>query len=86
MSKRLTAIILMTTGLLGCEPKHPDLYLPVGYPANPDTASGRAIASPGALRPEIMKAEPTATRSRAQAPNPFSPNDRRRSSTAAHKH
>lgn len=83
---RLVAIILFTLGLLGCEPKHPDLRLPVGHPANPDAASGRALGAPGALRPEIMKAEPAATRPTAQAPNPFSPTDRRRKSAGSHKH
>ncbi len=85
MTKRLAAIILFTLGLLGCEPKHPELYLPVGHPANPDTAAGRAIGAPGALRPEIVRAEPSATRPIAQRPNPFSPTDRRRKSVGSRK-
>lgn len=86
MIRRLTVIILIALGLIGCEPKHPELYLPIGHPANPDTVSGQAIGAPGALRPEVMRAEPTATRPTAQAPNPFSPTDRRRKSADGHKH
>jgi hypothetical protein len=83
---RLVAIILFTLGLLGCEPRHPDLHLPVGHPANPDAAAGRSITAPGALRPEVMKAEPAAVRGATLAPNPFSPTDRRQKSAAGHKH
>jgi hypothetical protein len=84
--KRLSVAILLGLGLLGCEPKHPDLHLPIGHPSNPATAPGRAIGAPGALRPEVMEAEPVATRPAAQAPNPFSPTDRRRQSAGGHKH
>jgi len=77
--------MFLTLGILGCEPKHPDLYLPVGHPANPESAAGRAIGAPGALRPEVVRAEPTATRPAAQAPNPFSPTDRRRKPAGGHQ-
>ena len=86
MRKRLIISMFMTLGILGCEPRHPDLYLPVGHPANPESAAGRAIGAPGALRPEVIRAEPTATRPAAQAPNPFSPTARRRSPAGGHKH
>jgi hypothetical protein len=84
--KRLIITMLLTFGILGCEPRHPDLYLPVGHPANPESAAGQAIGAPGALRPEITRAVPTATRPAAQAPNPLSPTDRRRTSAGGHKH
>ena len=86
MRKRLIVMTLMTFGVLGCEPRHPELYMPIGHPANPESASGRAIGAPGALRPEVTRAEPTATRPAAQAPSQFSPTDRRRKSAAGHRH
>ncbi|MBU2532232.1 MAG: hypothetical protein KKB37_05800 [Alphaproteobacteria bacterium] len=86
MRKRLFVTMFITLGLLGCEPRHPDLYLPVGHPANPDSAAGRAIGAPEALRPEMTRVEVTAANPAVQAPNAFSPTDRRRSSAGSDKH
>ncbi|MAI44991.1 MAG: hypothetical protein CMB79_03710 [Filomicrobium sp.] len=79
------SILFLALGLLGCEPKQADLYLPAGHPANPQSAPGLPIGAPGALRPEVTKAEPSATGPATQAPNLFSPTDRQRKS-AVRKH
>ena len=74
---RIAMTGLITLGLFGCAPEHPNIYMPVGHPANPATASGKALGAPAALRPEITRAEPEAIDAAAQAPNPLSTTDRR---------
>ena len=75
--KPIIATLLASLALVACAPERPEIYMPVGHPANPATASGKALAAPGALRPELVRAEPDATKPAAQAPNPLSPTDRR---------
>lgn len=79
------AILFLAIGLVGCEPRYPELYLPVGHPADPDSAAGLSIDAPGALRPEVESAQPTATKPAAQAPSPLSPTERDRETTG-HQH
>lgn len=85
MRKQLIVASLLSLGILGCEPRQPELYVPVGHPANPQSSAGLRIGAPGALRPEVTRAEPAATKPAEKAPNPFSPTDRRRQS-GAHQH
>jgi len=75
--KSIMASLLASIVLVGCSPDQPEIYMPVGHPANSATAAGKAISAPGALRPELVRAEPDATKPATQAPNPFTPTDRR---------
>ncbi|MFT5511508.1 MAG: hypothetical protein ACI89J_004610 [Hyphomicrobiaceae bacterium] len=85
MLKPIIAALLASLTLVACAPERPDIYMPVGHPANPSTASGRALGAPGALRPEIVRADPDAIKPAAKAPSPFSPTDRRNRSGAIKK-
>jgi len=55
---RLTIILCASFGLFGCEPRHPDILLSAGHPANPYARSGRPLPTPSALRPELRRATP----------------------------
>ncbi len=85
MRKLTIMTLFLTSGLLGCEPQRPDLHVPVGHPANPHAATGLRIGAPGALQPEMIRAEPASTSRATNPPNPLSPIDRRRKTTG-HKH
>lgn len=73
----IAAALLASLALAACAPERPEIHMPVGHPANSATAAGKAIGAPGALQPELVRAEPEATKPAAQAPNPLSPTDRR---------
>lgn len=64
MATRASAVtmVIATLGLAGCEASQPDAFVPVGHPANPQSASGMRIGPPGALQPEVIEAKPSAAK------------------------
>ena len=56
---RLLAIgIFIMTGIAGCSPSQPDVFLSNNHPAEPTAPAGRPIALSAALRPELQQASP----------------------------
>ncbi len=55
---RLLLCVLLSAGLIGCEPRPPDTGLSPNHPANASSQSGRPIGAPASLRPELQTVRP----------------------------
>ena len=58
MLTRLTAICIIAAGLTGCEPRRPDIALPLGHPADASAQSGHPLPKASSLSPELVTATP----------------------------
>ena len=58
MIRQLTIGLFIVTGIAGCSPRHPDVFLSENHPAEPTAAAGKPIAAPPSLKPELQTASP----------------------------
>jgi hypothetical protein len=58
MLKNMLALIALPIAIAACGPRHPEVAMPIGHPANPASAKGQALAAPAALRSEIVSVSP----------------------------
>lgn len=50
--------LITTIGLSGCLREPPEIYLPSGHPADPETRAGKAIKITRALEAEFLDVKP----------------------------
>lgn len=58
--------LITTIGLSGCLREPPEIYLPVGHPADPETRPGKAIKITRALEAEFLDVKPKLGKKKVQ--------------------
>lgn len=58
MMKSFLVLAFLPLAVAGCGPTTPEVAMPYGHPANPETRAGRALGVPTALRPELTSVSP----------------------------
>lgn len=57
--------LITTIGLSGCLREPPEIYLPSGHPADPETRAGKAIKITRALEAEFLDVKPNLGKQKA---------------------